>query len=126
MRQKSAGALEKALDEDRRLLRRYKIAKKAQFKTMCADPEHGDKLRKFSTALNQFAIEDGSRFARYVTCEAADWLRATPEVVRCMALEIISARIVYVRMRAGLVPFSDPLPGQKDDLFRVCKQELGL
>lgn len=117
-------ALEKSLKEREQLHRHYRAAKAAEHRRLCADPQHGEQLRKFAATLNHFGIDDADNMIAYVRRQAALWARAAHDDIRCAALELVAARIVRIRQQAGLVPFDDPLPGEDDDVFQICKREL--
>jgi hypothetical protein len=121
----SARAAEKAVAKRNRQYRLYTAAKKREMDRLYADPEHGDRLRKFVATLGHFGIDDANRMIEYVRY-SCNWLRAAPEDIRFAALQQISHRVQRIRARAGLLPFDDPLPGEEEDVFRVCKGELGL
>jgi hypothetical protein len=115
-------AVDKALEEKDRLYRRYRAAKRAQLEELFGQEP---RLKAFHATLGHFGIDDAERMINYVHTEAQKWLRAAPADTRFAALELVSYRIQRIRARAGLVPLDDPLPGEDDDLFRLCKKELG-
>jgi len=119
-------ATDKALAERERLARHYRAAKKLLYKTMFDDPQYGSRLRQLSVTLRHFGIDDSGDMVDYVTRQTHEWLRAAPTDVRYTALEMIGSRIIRVRQNADLCEFDDPLPGEPDDIFQVCKRELGL
>lgn len=121
----TATAADKALEARDRLYRRYRAIKKAEFERLCADPQWGERLRKFAATLNQFGIDDADQMIAYVRREAA-WLCQAPDDIRFAAMQAIDHRIVRIRQRQGLAPFDDPLPGEPAGLFQQCKRELGL
>jgi hypothetical protein len=60
----------------------------------------------------------------YVREAARGWLTTAPPEIRAEALSLVGEQIIAIRLRAGLNPFDDPLPGEDPDLFQLCKQEL--
>lgn len=122
----AASPVEKAIADRDRLYRNYRSAKKRQYEELFALPVHGTLLRKFNSTLGHFGIDDADRMVAYVRERNRAWLRAAPEDIRFAALEMIDHRCQRIRQRAGLVPFDDALPGEDDDVFRLCKRELGL
>lgn len=117
-------ATERALADRDRQFSLYRAAKRRQYQELFAVPVHGEQLRKFQATLNHFGIDDADRMLAFV--RAQTWLHAAQADFRHAALEMISARIQRVRVRAGMPVFDDPLPGTKESVFQKCKRELGL
>jgi hypothetical protein len=115
---------ERRLADRDRQWRLYRADKRRQYEELFAVPVHGPLLRKFNSTLGHFGIEDADRMVEYVRERTRAWLRAAPEDIRCAALEMIGHRIVRIRQRAGLAEFDDALPGEEDDVFRLCRKEL--
>jgi len=118
------GRVQVALEERDQQYRRYRAAKKADLEELFADPQYGDKLRKFGATLKHFGADDADNMVQYVAKSAHGWLRAASEDIRFAALQMVGYRIVRIRVRAGEVPFDDPMPGDEDDVYRLCKREL--
>jgi len=116
-------ATEKALQDRNRLYRNYKAAKKQDLAALYADPEWGDALRKFVATLTHFGPEHAERMVEYVSSHR---LTGAPADIRFAALQQCDYRITRIRQRAGLVPFDDPLPGEEDNVFLLCKKALKL
>jgi hypothetical protein len=119
-------AAEKALADRDRQWRRYRAAKKAQFEVLYESEPYGGRLRKFGATLHHFQIDHAERMVEFVQRDCRDWLRQAPSLIREAALELISRRCIRILERAGLDPLDDPLPGEEDDVFRVCRKELRL
>ena len=117
-------ATERALADRDRQFSLYRAAKRRQYEELFAIPAHGEKLKKFQATLNHFGADDADRMLEYV--RASVWLHAAPKDFRHVALEMISQRIQRIRVRAGLPVFDDPMPGEDDDVFQLCKKALGL
>lgn len=116
-----------ALDERDKLSAAYRIAKRQQLKQLCADPAWGVRLHKFIATLGHFGKPAQAELMHtYVESECNKWLRAAPENIRYAAMEAIDERCIRIRERARLQPFDDPMPGEPDNVFRSCKQMLGL
>lgn len=116
-------AAERAVTDRDRLYRNYARQKKRDLAELYADPEWGDVLRKFVATLKHFGPEHAERMVEYVSGHK---LTKAPIDIRFAALQQCSYRICRIRQRAGLVPFDDPLPGEDDDVFILCKKALGL
>lgn len=121
-----SATLDQAAAERQQLATAYRRAKKRELMELYADPVHGQRLFKFVQTLNHFGIEDAERMVAYVEQCARGWLRQASEDMRFAALQAISARCMKIRERARMPVFDDPLPGDEDDVYRVCKKALGL
>lgn len=122
----TTGTLDKALAERHQLDRNYRVAKRAELAKLCADSLHGNHLHKLVATLNHFGPSDAERMIAYVRGETERWLCVSSDEIRNAALSAIGERIVTIRVKAGMVPFSDPLPAQDDDVFLICKRMIGL
>lgn len=118
--------LDSALAERTRLEQRAKAAKRAEMLELYADPLYGEWLRRFVATLNYFRIEHGDRFVEYVESECRKWLAAAPLDIRFAALQAVSARCMRIRESAGLAVLDDPLPGDTPDVYRICREAIGL
>jgi hypothetical protein len=120
--------LDDALDERNKLLSNYKRQKRAERKTLCLEQPYGDKLHDFiATVQTHFnSLEHGERMVRYVEKQCQQWLREAPLNIRQAALEVCGEREQAIRIRAGLTPMEDPVPGKPDNVFRTVKKALGL
>jgi hypothetical protein len=123
---RTKGALDKALEERTTVLRQYKRMKKAQRAALYEDREYGGRLRAFVETLNRFGPEHGDGFVAYVENECNKWLRAALPDIRYTALQACDERCMKIRERLGLVPIDDPLPGEPDSVFHLCKKAIGL
>ena len=117
-------AAEKAIAERDRLARQYRARRRAELKTLFNTGEHGKRLWRLHATLGHFGIEDAAKMREYVQREVNSWLGAQPFDIRYEALRLIGDRITRIRLRAGLVPFDDPLPGQPDAMFQIVKRML--
>lgn len=124
-------AAERAIREREALARHYRRASKARMdEVFAAEP----RLKDFRAGLLRFStLDDAEPLVEFVRATAAQWLRhAAHEDFRFAALRLISDRIFRIRTAADLPPFDDPMPeawgGDEpaDDVFRICKRELGL
>ena len=121
------GAVDDALEERQKLLSNYRRLKRADRKALCLEQPFGDKLHDFIATLNHYtALEHGERMVRYVESECRKWLRNAPDNIRYAALEVCGEREQAIRIRAGLHVMDDPLPGEPDNVFRRCKQAIGV
>jgi hypothetical protein len=113
---------DKAIKERHTLHKQYRVMKRAELERLFADKTHGPELRAFRAWLNRKRDIEPDAFVAYVTTDK--WLMSAPPEYRIAALELIDSRIIRIRENAGLDPFDDPLPGNDDDVFRICKRVL--
>lgn len=119
------GKADKALEERALLFRRYRAARRAHRETLYKTHPCGPDLQAFAAQLRRYTqLIDAVAMLAYVREAARSWLTVAPPEIRAEALSIINEQIIRVRMHAGLHPIDDPLPGEPDDMFQLCKQEL--
>ena len=118
-----SGEADKAIKERDRLWARYKAARRDHRRRLYNQPG-GDSLHSFALQVARYGIDDAAAFLAYVREQARGWLATAEPEMREEAKAIVSERIQRVRVQNGLPPFSDPLPGEPDDLWQMCKQEL--
>ena len=114
-------SLDRALDEREKLTKAYRAAKKAQFETAF---EREPNLRIFRDVIRKLGFSDAEELITSVRKAHHCWLRhADPETL-ALALELVDRRIIQIRIRTGLPPIDDALPGEPDDVFQICKRIL--
>jgi hypothetical protein len=115
-------------------------ARNAAYKRYCRHVQHelialierngeiGVKLRKFAASLGHFGADDGEadRMVLYVRGQCRSWLREAPQEIRVAALHLVSQRCAWINLRRDGLPFNDPLPGDPDDTYRLCRREIGV
>jgi hypothetical protein len=119
-----SGEADKAIRERNRLLARYRAARRDHRRRLYQQPD-GEKLHAMALQIGRYGIYDAAAFLAYVKEQARGWLATAEPEMRHEALAIVSERIQRVRVTAGLPPFDDALPGEDEDLWQACKQELG-
>jgi hypothetical protein len=82
----------------------------------------GPRTRRLLGFLSTMTLADGAALIAHVQDEG--WLDCDCEA-RADALSIIGTRITHLRERAGLPPFDDPLPGERDNVFLTIRKLLG-
>lgn len=115
-------ALDNALKERARIIARANAADRADLEELCQDPTHGDLLRKFIKTLGHFRAGHADRMVEYVRREVDSWLCFASDDISYAALKATGAHIQRIRINAGLPVFDDPLPGEEDDVFQICKR----
>jgi hypothetical protein len=118
------GEADKALKERDLLYRRYRAAKRAHRDTLYREHACGPDLRAFAAHIHRYDLRDAEMMLLYVREMARGWISSAPPEIRAEALSLVNEQIMRIRTRAGLAPFDDPLPGEADDVFQMCKQEL--
>lgn len=126
MPRRNTRALDDALDERNKLLSNAKKADRAELNAIYEDQIYGDKFRKFIATLNHFGPNDSNRFVDYVGNCCQKWLREAPYGIRLVALKSCDNRIQKIRISMALEAINDPLPGQPDSVFIICKRMIGL
>ena len=69
-------------------------------------------------------MTDAERMIALCQTNHAEWLRNADAETRALALEIISRRIIQIRIHHRLAEFDDPLPSEPDDVYQLCKRIL--
>ena len=119
------GEADKALEERALLFRRYRAARRAHREALYLTHPCGGDLQTFAAQLRRYTqLTDATAMLAYVREVARSWLSLAPPEIKAEALSLINERIVTIRVHAGFAPFDDPLPGEADDVFQLCKQEL--
>lgn len=119
----TGGEADKAIKERDRLWARYRAARRDHRRRLYQMPG-GDALHSFALQVARYGIDDAGPFLAYVRECARGFLATAQPEIRAEAQAIVSERIQRVRVQNGLPPFNDPLPGEPDDLWQMCKQEL--
>jgi len=99
-------------------LGRFKRAKKEEHQALLAHVVHGEPYARMLAILKR--LPDSAR--ELVEHLGKDWVRCLSQQQRSIVLSMISARIIRVREMDGRAPFDDPLPGQPDNLFIICRK----
>lgn len=118
-----SGEADKAIRERERLWARYRAARRAHRQRLYNQPD-GPYLHSFALQMARYGINDGAALLAFVREQARGWLATAEPEMRQEALAIVSDRIQRVRVSEGLPPFSDPLPGEEEDLYQACRREL--
>lgn len=115
---------EKALRERQRTWALYRHLVTSRRRTLYAEHPEGMRLRAFALQMQRFGLGDAAAAVSYVREEARGWLAVAEPEIRAEALALVNERIQRLRMAAGMAPFSDPLPGEEDDVYQLCRREL--
>jgi hypothetical protein len=112
---------EKAVAEDSAQLRRYARGKAAERQALL-DGEHGAQVRELLALLKQ--LDPDSAPSLLAMLWRFDWFAHADLNTRHKILALIDTACCRVRVRAGLAPIDDPLPGAPDNVFLVCRRHL--
>ncbi|MCK1671067.1 hypothetical protein [Bradyrhizobium sp. 150] len=110
-------AMEQAQRDKGTLLASFKRTKKAEHEAMLAS-EHGaayGRMMEIVKRLPDSAVELVKNLGK-------GWINALSAKQKDTVLSMISARIIRVREMDGRTPFDDPLPGEPDNLFIICRK----
>jgi len=84
---------------------------------------HGVKLETLMKMLKNLTIESSDNLVDYI--ESADWLIQADAHSRITILSYIDNAIIRLRIRHGLAPFDDALPGEEDlTVFQIIRKIL--
>lgn len=117
---------EDAIQQRRHLAKHYQRTRKEYRDALFQQPG-GEQLQEFARQLARYGRTDATAMLRFVRETARGWLATAEPQFRTEALSLCNERIIAIRVRAGLEPFDDPLPGDErtqNDVWQQCKQEL--
>jgi hypothetical protein len=111
--------------EDRnQLYRTYRKTVLAEREQLFRSSQDGMALREFATAVKMAGSDIELKIVFLI--RQSPWLRNAPDPIRLEALRIINEYLMRQRLRQNQHPLNDPMPDQPDDIYRICKRELGL
>ena len=99
-------------------LGRFKRAKKAEHQELLAHVAHGSPYARMLAILKR--LPDSAR--ELVEHLGKGWIACLSAHQKHTVLSMIDARIIHVREMDGRAPFDDPMPGQPDNLFIICRK----
>jgi hypothetical protein len=100
------------------MLRAWKQWHREQLNT-ALDGQHGDLVARLMELLRGLTLTDGKKLVAFI--DARDWSRVDPNT-RLICLHEVNETITQLRLKAGMIPFDDALPGQPENIFRCIKQ----
>lgn len=112
--------LAKLAEDKAELGKRWRKWRRERFDAVLAGP-YGDAARATVTALEALTLENTGELVDMIA--AGPWATA-PAGTRSTLLSAIDIALVTARERAGLAPFSDPLPGMPPDAFQIIRKLL--
>jgi hypothetical protein len=112
---------EKEIAENNALLRRYLRHKMTELK-MLLDGECGSEVRELRSLLRELTPASGPRLLQFL--EDHGWFQNLDRGARYAILDLIDAAIIRTRIRNGLPPMDDSLPGEPPTIFELCRSGL--
>lgn len=114
-------AQEKAQAEKRVLALQWRRWRRERSDIILEGP-HARDYRGLLLLVGSLTPESAPALVQYV--QRAAWLRAADRDVRRTALTVIDDAIVLLRVKHGLQPFDDSLPGEPPTAFEKIRAEL--
>ena len=112
---------EKAIAEDSEQLRRYRRAWKTEVDQLLQGP-HASSLYHLMQILKNLTPESASSL--FEGLDQVNWFRDTDAYFRFIAIGLIDEAICRMRVREGLSPIDDSLPGEPPTVFEICRAVL--
>lgn len=112
--------LMKKLEDQNRQVRNYRAWKKAEIDYMLH--LHGDKWKAFTQLVRH--LDFNSNVDTFLT--QLDWLYGQDMPTRQIALAYVANHLINLRLKAGLAPIDDSLPGEELTLFEIIRKQLGV
>lgn len=114
-------AAERQLEENDALLRGYNAWLKEREAALLAR-SIGREVKGLLTFLRTMTLSSAPPLVRLV--ETASWMRNADRATRAELLWLIDRGITRLRVREGLPPFDDALPGEPDNAFLTIREAL--
>jgi hypothetical protein len=111
---------EQKLADDARLLRLWKKWHRDELDEALAGP-HGPMVERLMFILKELSRDSAALLTAYI--RGVDW-NAIDYPTKLTVLHEINTAITRLRERQGLAPINDPLPGERESVFRTLKQIL--
>ena len=112
--------LAKLAEDKTELGKRWRKWRRELFDAVLAGP-YGDAARATVTVLETLTLENTDELV--TTIAAGPWA-AAPASARSVLLSAVDMALVTARERAGLAPFSDPLPDMPPGAFQTIRKLL--
>lgn len=116
-----ASPQEKAQAEKSALLKQWLRWRRERSDIVLEGP-HGREYRDLLLLVGSLTAESAPALVQYI--ERATWLRQAPREVRHTALTVIDDAITLLRIKHGLAPFDDSLPGEAPTAFEQIRSLL--
>jgi hypothetical protein len=117
MKHRRASEKNRNLEDDAHLLRAWRNWHRERLEEACSGP-HRMLLETLLVRLKNLQMNSAAGLLNFI--REQDWSAVDIEI-RFIVLHELNSAIVRLRERNGLDGISDPLPGQKESLFRTVK-----
>lgn len=114
-------AQEKARQEKQILAKQWKRWRREQSDIILEGP-HAKDYRGLLILVNSLTPESAPALVRYI--QHCEWLRRADRSISRTALTVIDDAITLLRVRHGLHPFDDSIPGETPTAFEIIRAEL--
>lgn len=112
----------KEMAETSAQLRRYQQLQ-AQERQQLLDGAHGEQVKALLTLLRSLTPDAAQGLLQLL--ERFHWFRDASDDERLVILRLIDNAISRMRVRAGLPPMDDSLPGEDPTVYEICRSNLG-
>jgi len=115
---------ERAMEEDAQQLARYRRFWKQEMKALM-EGANGPRLQDLMRVLKTLDMMSAEKL--FLALESIDWLQGPhiDDKTRFLVLGMIDETIIRMRIRAGLAPIEDSLPGiDGPTVFEICREKL--
>jgi hypothetical protein len=112
---------EKEIADQQKLMRGYNAARKAEYKAHLAGP-NAKGWRDLRNQLEYLCITNPGDFPRWIASQ--HWLMQGSLKTRQDALGLIAAHFIILRLKNGMSPIDDSLPGEEPTLFEIIRHQL--
>lgn len=111
----------KEMAETSAQLRRYQQLQ-AQERQQLLDGAHGEQVKALLTLLRSLTPDAAQGLLQLL--ERFHWFRDASDDERLVILRLIDTAISRMRVRAGLPPMDDSLPGEDPTVYEICRDRL--
>jgi len=114
---------EQNLRDEGKLLKQWRRWRRDKLQALLDGP-HGREVRELVGFLNRMRLSSAPALIEQI--EQADWIHRLSDGDKHDLLGVISTRITRLRLRNGLPPFDDALPGDPPKAFEQIKELIGV
>jgi hypothetical protein len=114
-------AADKAIAETSARLRRYEAFRRKDAETLLAGP-HGPQVKALLGVLKSLTPDSCDLLLGCL--DAYAWYKDLGKRDRQIILSLIADAIIRMRVRNGMAPMDDSLPGEEPTVFEICRDKL--
>ena len=112
---------EQAMADRQKLMANYRRVSKQEFKALIG--ENGPNWWSLGHKLDTLTLDGAHQLADFVA-DPNCWLHAADLRSRQIALSLIAARLIVLRLEDGRAPMDDSIPGEEPTIFEIIRNEL--